>query len=127
MQLTAELPAGTAISPRPVYPTAADSNPHIAPGPSHYVSLTSDKNRKMAIVLCLLGLLGIAGLHRLYVGKIITGIIYMLFMWLWFFANRNSGSGTEVFMIIAFVPNIIDLVQLLMGQFTDNVGQPLRK
>jgi len=94
---------------QPMYGRMASVPPHMAPGPAQYVSLTSNKSRTTAALLCLLGLVGFAGFHRIYVGKIISGILYFLtlgFLWL----------GT-----------IIDLVQLAMGQFTDNVGQPLRK
>ena len=61
------------------------------------------------LLLCLLGVLGIAGIHRFYVGKVFTGI-------LWLITFGLLGIGT-----------IIDLVQLLLGNFTDNVNQPLRK
>lgn len=36
------------------------------------------KNRFLAILLCVLGLFGLAGLHRLYVGKYVSGILYFL-------------------------------------------------
>ena len=84
-------------------------HPHMAHGPAYYVSLTSNKSKITAILLCLLGVLGIAGIHRFYVGKVFTGI-------LWLITFGLLGLGT-----------LIDLIQLFLGNFTDNVNQPLRK
>lgn len=36
------------------------------------------KNKTTAIILCLLGLIGFAGFHKFYEGKIVMGIIYFL-------------------------------------------------
>lgn len=36
------------------------------------------KNKTTAIILCLLGLIGFAGFHKFYEGKILMGIIYFL-------------------------------------------------
>jgi len=83
--------------------------PHMAAGPAYYVSLTSNKSKITAIILCLLGIVGIAGVHRIYVGKVFTGILWLLTFGL-------LGLGT-----------LIDLIQLALGNFTDNVNQPLRK
>ena len=74
---------------------------------ANYVSLTSDKSKKKAFWLCLL--LGWLGIHRFYVGKIGTGIIYMF---------------TAGFFIIGWWR---DLVLIAMGKFKDNVGQYLRQ
>lgn len=74
-----------------------------------YVTNVSDKSKFIALILCCLGFIGLAGIHRIYVGKIISGILY-------FITFGFIGIGT-----------IIDLVQLLLGQFSDNVGYPLRK
>lgn len=82
---------------------------HVSDTPTAYVTITSDKSKSRAIILCLIGFIGIAGLQRFYVGKIFTGILYLL-------SYGFFGIGT-----------VIDLIQLLMGQYTDNVGQPLRR
>lgn len=55
----------------------------------------SPKNKGTAILLCLCGLIGIAGLHKFYEGKILMGIIY-------FCTAGLCGIGT-----------IIDLIALL--------------
>lgn len=73
-----------------------------------YVVQTSDKNKNTALVLCLIGFIGIAGLHEFYVGKIIHGIVY--FLTFGFF----------------FIGTIISLIAILTGNFKDNVGAPLR-
>jgi len=87
---------------------------HISNNQTQYISITSDKSLSKAKKLCWLGVLAIfmlpvAGWHRLYVGKILTGLIYMCTFGLF------------------FIGTIYDLIQLSLGQFTDNVGQPLRK
>jgi restriction system protein len=74
---------------------------------ANYVTQTSDKKKWTAFILCLL--LGAAGAHRFYVGKIGTGIIYLCTM----------GVG--------FIGVFIDLVSILFGSFRDNVGAPLRE
>jgi hypothetical protein len=57
-----------------------------------------------AIVLCFLGFLGIAGLHRMAIGKVGTGIIYLLTFGLF-------GIGT-----------LYDLLSLIFGIFLDSEG-----
>lgn len=74
---------------------------------ANYVTQTSDKKRWTALFLCLF--LGIFGVHRFYVGKIVTGIIYLC----------TFGVG--------FIGVIIDFISLLLGSFRDNVGAPLRQ
>ena len=38
----------------------------------------SSKSRIIAILLCMLGILGLAGIHRMYVGKWKTGALYAI-------------------------------------------------
>lgn len=64
----------------------------------------STRNKTTAIILCLVGLLGICGLHRFYVGKIGTGLI-------WFFTFGLFGIG-----------QIIDFIYILTGEFRDSDG-----
>ena len=74
-----------------------------------YVTNTSDRNKLVALILCCLGFIGVAGIHRFYVGKVMSGII-------WLFTGGLFGVGT-----------IIDLISIAMGSFRDNVGAPLRQ
>jgi len=74
-----------------------------------YQTITSDKEKRTALKLCLIGLLGLGGLHRFYVGKIGSGLLYLVtfgFCWI----------GT-----------LVDLLQISLGSFKDNVGAPLRE
>lgn len=76
---------------------------------SNYVTVTSDKEKKTALILCCIGFVGIGGLHDFYLGKFGSGII-KLFTANWFF------FGT-----------IIDLIKISSGSYKDNAGAPLRQ
>ncbi len=65
------------------------------------------KKRIVAIILCLIGFFGLAGLHRMYVGKVGSGVVHL-------FTYGFCAIGT-----------IIDLIAILSGGFRDSYGQPL--
>ena len=65
------------------------------------------KSRQTALILCIIGLFGIGGLHRLYVGKIGTGILHL-------FTHGLFWVGT-----------LIDLVLIATDNFTDSSGNKL--
>ena len=65
------------------------------------------KSKTVALILCLVGFLGIAGLHRMYVGKVGSGVFHL-------FTYGLCAFGT-----------IIDLIAILSGGFRDSYGQPL--
>ncbi len=73
---------------------------------TNYVTNSSDKKRGTALVLCLIG--GMFGLHQFYVGRIGKGVLYM------------CTAGLFIFGWIG------DLMKIINGKFTDNVGNPLR-
>lgn len=101
---------GSQMQPNWKYCPFCDStDSHMSVYPSQYVSLTSNCSKSTVIILCLFGFVGFAGFHRLYVGKIFSGLLYLITFGFFF-------MGT-----------IFDLIQLLLGQFTDNVGQPIRR
>lgn len=78
------------ISPAPATPRLIDPNP-------------SDLNRLAALLLCLI--LGFLGLHRFYVGKIGTGL-------LWLVTLGFLGVG-----------QIVDLILIATGEFRDSEGR----
>lgn len=67
----------------------------------------STRSKWIAFMLCLL--LGRWGIHRLYVGKIGTGLLYM--------ATKGFGYAGVV----------LDLILILTNSFTDGDGRPLRR
>ena len=76
---------------------------------ANYTTITSDKNKKTALLLCLLGFVGIGGIHDFYLGKIGNGIIKIITInWFMF--------GT-----------ILDLIRISTGGYKDNAGAPLRQ
>jgi len=65
------------------------------------------KKKIVALILCLIGFFGLGGLHRMYVGKVGSGIVHL-------FTYGICGIGT-----------IIDLISILSGGFRDSYGMPL--
>jgi len=65
------------------------------------------KKKIVALILCLFGFVGLGGLHRMYVGKVGSGVLH-------FFTGGIFLLGT-----------IIDLISILSGGFRDSYGQPL--
>lgn len=70
--------------------------------------MVSPKNKMVALILCCIGFFGIAGLHRMYVGKIGSGLAYLLTYGLF-------GIGT-----------VIDLISILTNAFRDKYGFSVR-
>lgn len=68
--------------------------------------MVSAKSRVLAAVLCLF--FGYLGVHRFYVGKIGTGLLWMITLGLFSFGQ------------------IIDFILILCGSFTDKQGDPIR-
>ncbi len=71
------------------------------------LGLPPRKSKLVALILCILGFLGLAGLHRMYVGKVGSGVLHL-------FTYGLCAVGT-----------IIDLIAILSGGFRDSYGQPL--
>lgn len=67
----------------------------------------SSKSRNVAIILACMGFLGFSGFHRLYVGKTLSGIIYVI-----------TGG-------VFFVGTLYDLYALCSESFKDAEGFPL--
>ncbi len=65
------------------------------------------KSKTVALILCILGLFGLSGIHRMYVGKVGSGVLH-------FFTIG-----------ICYIGTIIDLIAILSGGFRDSYGQPL--
>ncbi len=74
---------------------------------ANYVTVTSDKKKRTALLLCIF--LGWMGAHYFYVGRIGRGIVSL-------FTFNLFGIGW-----------IIDIFRVALGGFRDNVGAPLRQ
>ncbi|MCI8482408.1 MAG: TM2 domain-containing protein [Clostridia bacterium] len=74
---------------------------------AHYQTITSDKNKDTALLLCIFG--GFLGLHYFYVGRMSKGLLLL-------FTCGIVG-------IFTWIP---DILTISMGNFRDNVGAPLR-
>ena len=66
------------------------------------VVVKSSKSKLLAALLCLF--LGYLGIHRFYVGKVGTGI-------LWLLTGGIAGIGV-----------VVDFIMILVGSFTDSNG-----
>ena len=71
-------------------------------GTSVQFTPVSPKSRLAALLLCFF--FGAFGFHRFYVGKVGTGIIWLLTL-------GNGGIGT-----------LVDFVMIICGSFTDQAG-----
>lgn len=84
-----------------------NTNENINTNANNGIGFGPRKSKTTALILCLVGFLGIAGLHRMYVGKVGSGILHL-------FTYGICGIGT-----------VIDLISILSGGFRDSYGQPL--
>lgn len=75
--------------------------------PNLVVPGVSKENKMVALLLCIF--LGMFGVHRFYVGKIGTGLLYL-------FTCGLGGFGW-----------IIDIILIAIGSFKDHLGLPLRQ
>jgi len=69
----------------------------------------SEKSFLVTLVLCVLGFVGVAGIHRIYTGKIFTGILFLI-----------TGG-------LFMVGTIYDLVIIVCGGYRSKNGSPLYK
>ena len=97
------LPARLFVGPVP----KAGAAPSPPPPPSQVRPGVSSYKRMWALLLSAGGLFGFCGLHRFYVGKIGTGII-------WFLTWGLLGVG-----------QLIDVILIIVGQFKDRYNRPL--
>ena len=75
-------------------------------------STVSEKTILPAFLLSFLG--GLLGLHRFYVGKVGTGIVMLLL------------SITVFGIVLSGLWNLMDVVMIVSGKFTDGNGRTIR-
>lgn len=82
-------------------------NNQIPPTPSwQSMSIVSPKSRLVTLIICIF--LGFVGIHRFYVGKTGTGLV-------WMFTAGIGGMGW-----------IVDIILILMGSFKDADGRYIK-
>jgi len=69
----------------------------------------SIKEKDTTLILAILGVFGVAGIHRFYVGKIGTGILWLL-----------TGG-------LLYIGTIVDIVKIANGNFKDKEGAIVRR
>ncbi|MFN6546969.1 NINE protein [Mycolicibacterium nivoides] len=107
-------PAG--YPPPPVYPPyPSPYGDPSAPYGRHPITGEpfSDKSKVIAGLLQLLGLFGLVGIGRIYIGDTKLGVIQLI-------------VGLATCTIGAIIWGIIDAVQILTGKVRDPYGRPLR-
>lgn len=70
-------------------------------------SAASPYKKSVALILALLGFIGLNGLHRMYVGKVGTGLLYLL-------TAGFYGIGT-----------LVDVIMIAQSKFQDSQGRVL--
>lgn len=70
-----------------------------------FITITSSRSRLMTFLLSLLLCFSIGGIHRIYAGKVITGIIQLV-----------TGGGFVIW-------QVIDMIMIVIGCFTDKEGR----
>ena len=99
--------ASTAIPTINITNSNESTNTNTNTNTSAGMGLPARKKKLVALILCLFGFVGLAGLHRMYVGKVGTGFLHLF---------------TAGFCIIG---TIMDLISILSGGFRDSYGQPM--
>ena len=87
--------------------TNTNNNENVNTNANVGLGLPPRKSKTVALIMCILGFFGVAGIHRMYVGKVGSGVLHFL-------TAGFCGIGT-----------IIDLIAILSGGFRDSYGQPL--
>jgi TM2 domain-containing membrane protein YozV len=69
--------------------------------------MDQQNSKTVAFILCLLGFVAVAGLHRFYTGKIWTGLLWLL-----------TGG-------LFLIGTIVDTITIGTGSYRDKRGNPL--
>ncbi|MDO5559987.1 MAG: TM2 domain-containing protein [Oscillospiraceae bacterium] len=79
------------------------------PAQQYQMGLVSDKSKSTSLILAALGFFGLAGIHRLYCGKILSGLLYLC-----------TGG-------LCMVGTLVDILKLASNTFTDGTGAIIKK
>jgi len=69
----------------------------------------SEKEKTLTLIFAILGIFGVAGIHRFYAGKIGTGILWLITLG-WF-----------------YIGTIVDIVNIVNSNFKDKSGAVIKK
>ena len=87
---------------------------------------TEISNEKKLTLFLLCWIFGLFGVHRFYLGKYLSGGLYLLALVL---AGVLSLTKIEVLppipLLLLFLWWIIDFMLIIMGKFTDKEGKPI--
>ena len=89
--------------PNIVINASSNASANAVNNPGQLNGLVSDKSKTVALLLCIF--FGTLGIHRFYVGKIGTGLLYM-------FTLGFGGIGV-----------LIDLIMIILDKFRDRYGR----
>lgn len=93
---------------------AASEQPFVQINNNIHMQFQNESDRDWLTTLLLLIFVGSFGVHRFYVGKIGTGLLYILVLFCSF------GFGTLIWWII-------DLISIATGNFTDAQGRVIKR
>ena len=83
----------------------------------------SPKSKLITVLLALF--LGTLGLHRLYIGKIRTGLAILILSILGWVTMWVGGLGF-IFLTIVFILVFVDFLMALFGAMKDSEGRPIK-
>jgi TM2 domain-containing membrane protein YozV len=86
------------------------------------VNAVSNKSKVVALLLCLF--LGSMGLHRIYLGHIVTGVMLIILNVIGVILSAIYIG--YIFTVIAGIIEVVDFFRIIFGGLKDKEGRPLK-
>jgi|TARA_B100001964_G_scaffold241993_1_gene315668 TM2 domain-containing membrane protein YozV len=90
------------------------------------MSKYSKKKRLACLLLCAVPFTGLMGLHRLYLGRIKSWLLYILLMFLAVSSESNYSSFSNIIFIIILTFWLVDLTRIIFFGLKDDQGSLVR-